>query len=76
VAVAFLCTGYIMSGRYGFGQLLDEKTALSIHKMLHLPLIFLLLVHSLAAMYLALERWGWLRFPRPAASRQPPGQKG
>ena len=40
LVMAFLVTGYIMDGRYGFGKLLDEKTALTFHRMFHLPLIF------------------------------------
>ena len=39
----FLLTGYIMDGRYGLSQLLDEKSALTFHRMLHLPLIVLVL---------------------------------
>jgi hypothetical protein len=57
----FLLTGYIMDGRYGLGALLDEKSALAFHRMLHVPLIILVLVHSLAAVYLAMQRWGWIR---------------
>ncbi len=56
----FLLTGYIMDGRYGFSRLLDEKTALTFHRMLHLPLIILVLAHSLPAAYLAFQRWGWI----------------
>ena len=59
--LAFLATGYAMSGRYGFGRLLDEKTALTLHKLLHVPLVVLVLVHSVPAIYLALQRWGWMR---------------
>jgi hypothetical protein len=29
--------------------------------MLHVPLIVLVLAHSLAAAYLAMQRWGWIR---------------
>jgi hypothetical protein len=61
VVMVFLLTGYIMSGRYGFGRLLDEKTALTIHKLLHLPLLLLVLVHTAPAVYLALQRWGWIK---------------
>ncbi len=57
----FLLTGYIMDGRYGFSRLLDEKTALTCHRMLHLPLILLVLAHSLPAVYLAFQRWGWIK---------------
>ena len=57
----FLLTGYIIDGRHGFGRLLDEKSALTFHRMLHLPLIVLVLAHSLPAVYLALQRWGWIK---------------
>ncbi len=57
----FLLTGYIMDGRYGLARLLDEKSALTFHRMLHLPLILLVLVHGLAAIFLALQRWGWIQ---------------
>ena len=61
VVLVFLLSGYIMSGRYGFGNLLDEKTALTIHKMIHLPLIILLVAHTVPAVYLALQRWSWIK---------------
>ncbi|HEY5911575.1 MAG TPA: hypothetical protein VJA21_13330 [Verrucomicrobiae bacterium] len=60
LVLCFLVTGYIMDGRYGFGRLLDEKSALTFHRMMHLPLIVLVLAHSLAAAYLAMQRWGWI----------------
>ena len=56
----FLFTGYIMDGRYGLSRLLDEKSALTFHRMLHVPMIVLVLVHSLPATYLAMQRWGWI----------------
>jgi hypothetical protein len=57
----FFATGYIMSGRFGLGPVLDEKQALALHKLLHLPLFVFLVVHTLPAVYLALQRWGWIR---------------
>ncbi|HPC59931.1 MAG TPA: hypothetical protein PKX23_04680 [Verrucomicrobiota bacterium] len=68
VVLLFLLTGYIMDGRYGLSRLLDEKTALTLHRMLHLPLIILVLVHSVPAVYLALQRWGWIG-PRDEGAR-------
>ena len=41
ILLLFLFTGYVMDGRYGLSQLLDEKSALTFHRMLHLPLIIL-----------------------------------
>jgi hypothetical protein len=61
LVVAFLVTGYIMSGRYGLSMLMDEKSALTLHKACHLPLGVLVLAHTLPAVYLALQRWGWIR---------------
>jgi hypothetical protein len=57
VLLAFLATGYAMSGRYGFGHWLDAKTALAWHKLLHTPLLILTLVHGLPASYLGIHRW-------------------
>jgi hypothetical protein len=62
----FVLTGYIMDGRYGLSRLLDEKSALTFHRMLHWPLIILVLVHSLPAVYLALQRWGWIKHREPS----------
>jgi Ni,Fe-hydrogenase I cytochrome b subunit len=57
--LVFFVTGYAMSGSFGFGALISEKKALAIHRMMHVPLIVLLLLHALPAMYLAFRRWGW-----------------
>jgi hypothetical protein len=61
VIPGFLLTGYAMTGEFGFNHWLDERTALTWHRMLHWPLIVLVLVHSLPAVYLALQRWGWIK---------------
>jgi hypothetical protein len=61
LVMAFLLTGYIMDGRYGFSKLLDEKSALTFHRMLHLPLIVLVVAHVVPAVYLAFQRWGWIK---------------
>jgi Ni,Fe-hydrogenase I cytochrome b subunit len=66
VVLAFLVTGYAMSGRYGMGALTDEKTALTLHKLMHLPLTALVVAHVLPSIYLALLRWGWIK-QRPAS---------
>jgi hypothetical protein len=64
LALGFLLTGYGISGRYSVGTLLAEEQALSWHKLLHAPLIVLLLGHVLPALGLAVQRWGWLRLPQ------------
>jgi hypothetical protein len=61
VVVGFLFTGHAITGEYGLSRLCDEKTALTWHRMLHGPLILLVLVHSVPAVYLALQRWGWIK---------------
>jgi Ni,Fe-hydrogenase I cytochrome b subunit len=70
VVLAFFVTGYAMSGRYGLGALTDETTALTLHKLMHLPLGLLVIVHVVPSVYLALLRWGWIK-PRPAAGTVP-----
>jgi hypothetical protein len=61
LVLAFLATGYALSGRYGLGALLGEQQALTLHKLLHAPLLLLVLGHLAPATFLALQRWGWLR---------------
>jgi Ni,Fe-hydrogenase I cytochrome b subunit len=67
LVLAFLTTGYAMSGRYGLSALTDEQTALTLHKLMHLPLGILLLVHVLPSVYLAFLRWGWIKQRQPAS---------
>jgi hypothetical protein len=67
VVLAFLATGYAMSGRYGLSVLADEKTALTLHKLMHLPLAVLTAAHVLPSVYLALLRWGWIKPHQPSA---------
>jgi hypothetical protein len=65
VILLFLFTGYTLDGRYGLSRLLDEKSALAFHRMLHVPLIVLVLAHSIPAACLALQRFSscWRRQP-------------
>ena len=58
--LGFILTGYMMSGRFGLDRVLNEKAALALHKLLHLPLIVLLIAHVVPSLYLAFKRWGWL----------------
>lgn len=67
VVLAFLATGYAMSGRYGLNVLADEKTALTLHKLMHLPLALLVVAHVVPSVYLALLRWGWIKQRQPSA---------
>lgn len=70
VVFGFLLTGFIISGRYGLDRWLDAKTALALHKLLHGPLIVLVLVHSIPATYLAIQRWRGRRGRRPHTPEQ------
>lgn len=63
--LVFFATGYAISGRYGFGAIADEKTALELHKVMHLPLGALVVAHVIPSLYLALVRWGWLKPGKP-----------
>ena len=60
----YLVTGFAMSGRYGLNVLLDAKLALAVHKQMHVPLLVLLPVHAICAIYLALRRWRWIKIRR------------
>lgn len=66
VVLAFFATGYAMSDRYGFGAWASAETALTLHKLLHAPLLALVAAHVLPSVYLALLRWGWIKpHPKP-----------
>jgi Ni,Fe-hydrogenase I cytochrome b subunit len=61
VVLAFFATGYAISDRYGFGALADERTALTLHKLMHLPLGVLVIAHIIPSTFLAFIRWGWIK---------------
>ncbi|MBI5691525.1 MAG: hypothetical protein HZC55_15690 [Verrucomicrobia bacterium] len=61
VVLAFLASGYALSGRYGLAAIASEETALTLHRLLHAPLVGLLGLHVGAALIPALVRWGWLK---------------
>lgn len=67
VVIGFLFTGYAMTGEFGCARWLDERTALALHRMLHWPLLALVVVHRAPATWLALQRWGWIRPREPRA---------
>jgi hypothetical protein len=56
----FIFTGFALCGKYGVDELLDIQTALSVHQMFDLPLLFLFGAHALTSIYLSLRRWGWI----------------
>lgn len=61
IVLAFFATGFALSGRYGFDALADERTALALHRMLHLPLGALVVAHVIPSAFLAFARWGWIK---------------
>ncbi|MBI5685586.1 MAG: hypothetical protein HZC54_10945 [Verrucomicrobia bacterium] len=61
MVVASFVTGYMMSNRYGLAATMQPEKALIIHKLLHWPLLVLLVPHTIAAAYLALKRMGWIK---------------
>ncbi len=61
IVIASFVTGYMMSGRYGLDATVKPEKALVIHKLLHVPLLVVLVPHTIAAAYLALKRWGWIK---------------
>jgi succinate dehydrogenase/fumarate reductase cytochrome b subunit len=61
IMLLFITTGFALCGKYGFNRMISTQDALTIHKIFDLPLIFIFLVHSLIAIYLAFRRWGWIK---------------
>lgn len=61
IVVAFMVSGYAMTGQFGCDQLMNEEAALKLHRSLHWLLIALLVAHCVPAVYLALVRWGWIK---------------
>ena len=66
VMLLFIITGYALCGKLGFTKFISTQRALTIHKIFDLPLVLLFLTHSLAAIYLAFRRWGWIKKKRKA----------
>lgn len=55
-----MVSGFSMCGQLGLGALMTYATALALHKTFVWPLGVLFLVHTLASVYLAFRRWGWI----------------
>jgi hypothetical protein len=73
VMLLFLLTGYSVSGQYGMGRLMDEQTAVALHRLGHGPLLLLLVTHTFPAAWLAMQRWGWIK---PRSVHTPTGHPG
>jgi len=59
--ILFIVSGYAMCGEFGFDKLVDSHAAETLHKSIDVPLVTVFLAHSLAAIYLAFRRWGWIK---------------
>jgi hypothetical protein len=59
LVLTYITTGYVMTGQL---QLIDPKTALTIHRGLHVPLFVMFGLHALGGIYLALRRKRWIRW--------------
>ena len=61
LVLLYILTGFVLCRRYGFNRLIDDRTALLIHKIFEWPLIVAFLAHSSTTIYFALRRWGWIK---------------
>jgi lipid-binding SYLF domain-containing protein len=57
LVIAYLVTGFAMSGEYGFGRLMHADTAKWWHRILHTPLLVVVVAHAATASYFAWLRW-------------------
>jgi Ni,Fe-hydrogenase I cytochrome b subunit len=60
--VTYLTTGYVMSGQLRLGGWADPRTALAIHRLLHVPLMVVFGLHAAGGIYLAMRRKRWIRW--------------
>jgi len=56
----YICTGFVLCGKYGFGRLMTIQSALMIHRIFDLPLVSLFGAHAAISVYLSFRRWGWI----------------
>ena len=59
--ICYIITGFAMSGRFGFNHLMDKRLAVALHRWLHVPLLILLPLHAVCAIYFAMRRRRWIR---------------
>lgn len=59
--VVYICSGYALTGEYGFDRLMSPTAAEVLHLKPDAVLLAALGVHAGGAIYLALRRWGWIR---------------
>ena len=61
LVLSYVTTGYVMSGQLTLGGA-DPRTALTIHRLLHVPLLVMFGLHALGGIYLAMRRKRWVRW--------------
>jgi succinate dehydrogenase/fumarate reductase cytochrome b subunit len=61
LVLLYIVTGFVLCGRYGFNKLIDEQTAIVLHKIFEWPLVIVFFVHSVVTIYFAMRRWGWIK---------------
>jgi len=59
--ILYLWTGYVLGGEAEPGRWMDLQRALWLHRNMDVPLIVLLALHTVPALYLAVLRRGWKR---------------
>jgi len=57
----FVVTGFALCGKLGVERLVSPRDALVIHQLFDWPLVGVFLLHSLAAFYISMRRWRWIR---------------
>ena len=57
----YIVTGLAIPGYFELDELIEPNAARLVHQDWSWPLIGVFLVHSLATIYLALRRWGWIK---------------
>ena len=62
LVLTYITTGYMMSGQLTLGGWADPKMALTIHRLLHVPLLVMFRLHAAGGVYLAMRRKRWIRW--------------
>ena len=61
LTVLYLASGFSLCGEIGFDRLFAPRKALRIHRAMTWPFVVLFLIHVLSSVYLAMQRWGWIK---------------
>jgi len=74
LVLLYIVTGFALCGELGVDRIIDEQSALSIHKIFEWPLVVTFVAHSVVTIYFAFRRWGWIktRVPTSRSTTQAP----